>query len=583
MLIGAYLRVLAQKDAINKINLFPVPDQDTGSNLVRTLKGVYGVLEHVSFSDMASLRYEVLEGALTMAAGNAGIITTSFLGGFLETLSDDTTPAILVRSFAEGYTKAYASVQNPKTGTILDVMRTTSETINTLQNTTSIKVILESALKASQEALKTTESQMDVYRKSSVVDAGGLGFTLILEGFVEGYSNVNLRLPKVSKSNANSKVLIEITEQKFEVVSLLESLKTDRAIILNKLVPCGDCIDIVEVNDKMKIHIHTDQPNTVVDMMSGFGTVIHMKIVDMNVGENETDGSPKTSIGIVTDEGSALSLTYATENDIAIVPFQISWDEVENVSELKDMNIYEKMRHLRRKASVASLPKTSQPSTYAFIKAFKDQLQKYEHVVCIVTSSAVSGTFNSAMHARNQLSSDQKERIHIPDLHQALAGQTIIVRSAVDHIQKQYDIHTLLRHLTKIAKEVEVFGFGHDAYWVVKGGRLGSNKGKILTAIHDIGIQPIVGLKKGKLGLKSFAKRRSSMADMAYRYMMQKYDDSSSAYEVVIHHSDCPTEVSKLKDKLIHTQFTLVDEAVLSPIVGVHTGPDAIILGVYRK
>ncbi|MBP6994122.1 DegV family EDD domain-containing protein, partial [Candidatus Woesebacteria bacterium] len=576
MLIGGYLRVLSQKDQINKINLFPVPDQDTGSNLVRTLKGVYSVLEHVSFSDMASLRYEVLEGALTMAAGNAGIITTSFLGGFLETLTDDATPTILIRAFAEGYTKAYESVQNPKSGTILDVMRATSESISALHDTSSIKVVLEAALKASQEALKTTESQMDVYRKSSVVDAGGLGFTLLLEGFVKGYSNVSLHVPTVSHSNTNSKVLIEITEQRFEVVSLLESLKTDRETILSKLIPCGDCIDIVEVNDKMKIHIHTDQPNTVVDMISEFGSVVHMKTVDMNVGESEMSDDKKSSIGLVTDEGAALSLAYATANDIAVVPFQITWDEVSKDSDLEGMNFYEKMRHLRRNASAVSLPKTSQPSAYAFIKAFKDQLQKYDHVVCIVTSSAVSGTFNSALHARNQLSSDQKDRVHIPDVQQALAGQTLLVHAAVDHIQKQYDIHTLLRHLAKRAKEIDVFGFGHDAYWVVKGGRLGANKGKILTAIHDIGIQPIVGLKKGKLGLKSFAKRRSSIADMAYRYMMQKYGDAPGTYSVVIHHSDCPAEVTKVRDKLANTQFTIVDEAVLSPIVGVHTGPDAM-------
>ncbi len=584
MLIGAYLRVLSQKEKINKINLFPVPDQDTGNNLVRTLKGVYDVLEHVSFADLTTLRHEVLEGALTMAAGNAGIITTSFLGGFLDSFTDDViTSPMLIQAFSHGSVQAYASVQEPKTGTILDVMNFTAKKIKTLPSDTTIQSALESALLSAQESLKATESQMDVYRKSSIVDAGGLGFTFMLEGFIHGLTNTNLHAPSKSIVFKESKTLVEIVSQRYEVVALLEFLKKDKATILQELIPHGDCIDIVEVNSKMKIHIHTDHPNTVVDMMPEFGSILQMKTVDMNVGEVATDNTAQSNIGIVSDEGAAISLSYATEHDITLVPFQITWDDTEKFPEMQNMNIYEKMRFIRHKSSITSFPKTSQPSAYSFLKAFKDQLQKYQDVICIVTSSAVSGTYNSALHARNQLSSSQKERVHIPDLQQALGGQTLLVQALVDHIQKQYDVQSALRHLSTLAKEIDVFGFGHDAYWLVKGGRLGVNKAKVLTSMLKLGIQPVVGVKQGKLGVKGFAKRNSSMADMAFKYLMRKYGDTTDQYSVVIHHTDSRAEVIKLQEKLENSQFSIVDEALLAPILGVHIGPDAMVLAVCKQ
>ncbi len=583
MLIGAYLRVLSQKEKINKINLFPVPDQDTGNNLVRTLKGAYDVLEHVSFADLPTLRHEVLEGALTTAAGNAGIITTSFLGGFLDSFTDDEiTPPILIQAFSHGSTKAYGSVQEPKVGTILDVMRFTAEKVQRLPTDVSIQSVLESALISAKESLKATESKMDVYRKSSVVDAGGLGFTFMLEGFIHGLTNTNLHAPSKTVVFKKSKTLVEIVSQRYEVVSLLELLKKDKTTILQELIPHGDCIDIVEINNKMKIHIHTDHPNTVVDMMPDFGTILQMKTVDMNIGEDANNTS-QSNIGIVSDEGAAISLSYATEHDIALVPFQITWDDTEKFPEMKGMNIYEKMRFIRHKSSIISFPKTSQPSSYLFLKAFKDQLQKYQDVICIVTSSAVSGTYNSALHARNQLSSSQKERVHIPDLQQALGGQTLLVQALVDHRYKQYEVQSTIRHLTKLAKEIDVFGFGNDAYWLVKGGRLGVNKAKVLTTMLKLGIQPVVGVKQGKLGVKGFAKRRDSLADMAYKYLIQKYGDTADQYSVVIHHTDSREEVIKLQEKLENTQFSIVDEALLAPILGVHIGPDAMVLAVCRS
>jgi DegV family protein with EDD domain len=582
MLIGGYAHVLSKKEAVNKINLFPVPDQDTGSNLVRTLRGVYDAIYGRHFISMKDLTHEALEGALMCAAGNAGIITTSFLGGLFEPFADSEvdTPTLVV-GFTRGYERAYTSVQDPKAGTILDVMEFTSRQLNTLPKDATILYTFEKAVEYSQEALLKTKGKVPTYKKSEVVDAGGLGFVYLLEGFLFGLQNSHTMTVKTESKNGENigKPLSEIVNRRFEVVSILSDIQKEQTNIMQELTAYGDCIDVISINGKMKVHIHTDVPNTVKEKLNSWGEILHIKTVDMNEGES-TSGSG--SIGIITDEGSSIPLQYAAELDIAVVPFQFEWDQIKIDPKLADLNIYETMRQVRKTIGVSSPPKTSQPSIYAFVKSFKDHLQKYESVICITTSSKVSGTFNSALQARNQLSQAHKERVFIPDLQQALAGHAHLVRHAVKLVKKKYPVSELLRSLHTVAKDVQVFGFGSDAYWLMKGGRLGIKKAKALTMVLKMGIQPVVGVKGGKLGVHGFVKRRSSLAQMAYDYLRDKYD-TSEKYELIVHHADNPKELQKLKEFIKDSSFTIVQDAVLSPVAGIHIGPDSLVLAVCKR
>lgn len=581
MLIGGYINVASHKEAVNSINMFPVPDQDTGSNLTRTLRGVYDALNTKTFATMSDLTHEALEGALTAAAGNAGIITTSFLGGLLHLFSDEhINTSTFIQAFALGTDRAFKSVQEPKKGTILDVMQAVTRHLNSKQADISFVPMLEQIITVSKEALEQTQKHMAVYKKARVVDAGGLGFVYMLQGFLYGIQNQSIATQELTESTyTHKKPLIEITSRQFEVVGIVGDIRIDQSTVMSRLIDHGDSIDIVSVHDKMKIHIHTDHPHTIHTMLSDFGTILHIKTVDMNEGEGAKN---EGSIGIITDEGASIPLSYAIEHDIAVVPFQYEWEHIRKHKRLAHLHLYEQMRQVRKSIGYLHAPKTSQPSIYTFLKTFKDHLQKYEHVVCLTTSSRVSGTFNSALQAREQLSQAHKSRVFIPDLQQALPGHALLVHQAVACVQNRCSISELVNSLQKTAERVDVFGFGSDAYWLAKGGRLGTRKARALTMLLALGIQPVVGVKNGKLGVRGFVKRRESLAEMAFRYIKDTYGDGKK-YDVIVHHADNPAELKQLTKYLEGTSFSLIQDSLLSPVAGIHIGPDALIVGVLAK
>ncbi len=577
MLIGAYLNILNQKDEINRVNLFPVPDKDTGSNLVRTLRGVYEVITPNNFRDMEHLRHEALEGALVTSAGNAGIIVTSFLEGFLTSLEDVVFPHSLVSAFAVGSDHAFASVQQPKSGTILDVMRETAWGLRNSVISHNPSSVLLSAHTLAESSLSKTKTSTPVSLRGNVVDAGGLGFVLMLQGFIQGITRDDSSTFVVATNEVSEKSTITLQEKQHEVVALLGDVRASRKVILDTLAKHGDSIDIVELYGKMKIHIHTDNPAKVRQLLGGFGTLLETATVDMNEGEKASFAYSDTTIGIVVDEGASLSQDYITRHGICVVPFQFQWDSQPNLS---IENLYKTMRSVDRKDPSVILPRTSQPSPHSFLQAFRHELLKHKFVICILTSSLVSGTRNSAQHARNLLSKTERERVFIPDFRQALAGQTLLIRAAIEFIKHENNIEHVIEYLMQQAANIHVFGFGTDTFWLVKGGRMSTAISIITNILLHLSIQPVIGLRNGKLSAIGIARRKKSLADMAYHYLKNSYGVGNVNYDIVLHNSDVPDEVAKLKALLQNSQFNIVDSLTLSPIAGIHIGPGALIVAV---
>ncbi|MFA7142112.1 MAG: DAK2 domain-containing protein, partial [Candidatus Paceibacterota bacterium] len=183
MILFSCERIERDKEEINKINVFPVPDQDTGSNLSGTLNGVKEALNKKNFSNFKELGEACLEGALMAAQGNTGIIYTGYLVGFFDEIKENSkmNTLDLALSFEKGFKRAKDSIQNPQKGTILDVMSAFSvEFSKESEKSKDIVKNFEKALKKAHEALLNTTEQMPLLKKAGVVDAGGLGFLMIL-------------------------------------------------------------------------------------------------------------------------------------------------------------------------------------------------------------------------------------------------------------------------------------------------------------------------------------------------------------------------------------------------------------------
>lgn len=271
LLLGAD-QVIKNRDLINSINVFPVPDSDTGSNLEATFKGVKKVLTNSSHKKMSDLSKDVLDAAFNCSQGNSGLMMTSFLAGFLASLvGSEISDKDLAKAFERGAVAIKNSVENPKNGTILDVTDTFAKEFK--------KDSSEKALAAARSALIKTENKMKVLSDNHVVDAGALGFTLFLYGFFGekfDYSKIDIKKIKAQKLNF---------EFPYEVIFIVSNSNFEISDIKNMFHPMGDSLDIVQASEKIKIHIHTNEPDLVAQTAQLLGKIESIKTVDMRKEE----------------------------------------------------------------------------------------------------------------------------------------------------------------------------------------------------------------------------------------------------------------------------------------------------------
>ena len=265
MFVFAKDEIERKKEEINKINIFPVPDQDTGKNLLETLKGVVKVIEENKNKPFERFLEKILEGALISSQGNSGLIFTSFLAGFTEKLSflgEPVDAKKLSFGFEKGDQKAKESIEKPQEGTILDVISSFSFTFKKeMKKTRNILSLFKKALQKAHQALNETQKKLPILKKAGVVDAGALGMFLIFKGWFEG--------------------LLEKKILKYEVVLLIKNPKKNSKYFKKKFSLLGNSLEILKVKDFLKIHIHTNFPKKVIEVAKKEGEILDLKIENL--------------------------------------------------------------------------------------------------------------------------------------------------------------------------------------------------------------------------------------------------------------------------------------------------------------
>jgi dihydroxyacetone kinase-like predicted kinase len=446
MILFSCERVERDKEEINKINVFPVPDQDTGSNLSGTLNGVKDAIINKNFNNFRDLGDAALEGALMAAQGNTGIIYTGFMVGFFDDIKESSkiNTIDLSISFKKGFERAKDSIQNPQKGTILDVMEAFAEEF-TKESEKSKDIVknFEKAIKKAHKALLNTKEQMTILKKAGVVDAGGLGFLMILETYFDTLiENENPFSKKPTKKTIATKRLVQILTNRYEVVALMRDVSISESDMREKLKNLGDCLDIILVKDRVKIHIHTDDPYIVRDIIRTFGEEETMRIEDMArevVGEESV---VKNQIGIVTDEISGLNEKNIQHYKIESIPYKIDWN---GIDELKGETVAEKLKTAKEEGFKFS-PKVIPIDPKFFKEAFEKQLKTFKEVLCITSSNSYFNTYDIALKGREMLEKG-KDRVYIFDSKNIGAGQAIIILKAIDLINEQKNIEIIIEEL----------------------------------------------------------------------------------------------------------------------------------------
>ena len=576
MLLFSSERIERDKEQINKINVFPVPDQDTGNNLSATLEGIKSNIEDKNFESIAELSDSVLDGALTSAQGNTGIIYTGFLAGFFPCIAEEKEVSAekMGIAFEKGYERARESIQDPKEGTMLDVIKAFALAIKDYSK--KEKDIVKNfyfALEKANEALLDTPNKMEVLKRAGVVDAGGLGFLMILETYLDTLKEQE-EDPFVIKTKQGTEIMkpkrfIQILSNRYEVVALLDNGYCDEKQIREKLDPLGNCLDIIKIKNRTKIHIHTDMPYEVRDIIKKMGNIENLRIEDMAKEVTGQKSVENVSIGMVIDERAGLSPKIISHYDIEVIPLRIIWEEGENVA---GENVCQRIKEAKEKG-ISSCPKIEPILPEFFMESYKTQLQKFDDVLCIVSSSALSNNYDSALKGRDLLSEEEKNHVHVIDSKNISAGQSILILEAIEMIAEQRKIEEIVRKIDKTIDKVNLYCIVEKNDWWNKEKKSWLKK-KTRYSLGEMRNGKIVHIENVK---------NTEFAEAIFRKIeknSKKEIKNGKRIRAVIAHGDNLEEAEKLKKLLKGIKKTDISFInITDPVTSINACPQSLLVG----
>jgi len=260
-------RIIANKDLLDRINVFPVPDLDAGSNLAATMRGVIRGL-NLSKPSLVMVSSTIASSALAGARGNSGVIMAQFFQGLREGIADQIQISVthFVEAAKRAATRAREALANPQEGTILTVMSDFADHIaRNAERLSDFLSLLEEGLQTARRSLAETTDRLAVLRKAGVVDAGALGFVNFLEGFVES----------LECSEEEEAVAVEVLERDFDIATgyvpecvdfryctegILIGEGIDRMALKQRLTQFGDSVVVAGTEQEVHVHVHTNAP-----------------------------------------------------------------------------------------------------------------------------------------------------------------------------------------------------------------------------------------------------------------------------------------------------------------------------------
>src|SRR5574343_268467 len=428
-LISGARRVIAQRDLLNKINVFPVPDGDTGSNMAFTLGNILtGALSRKAHSTGELLR-RVSEHAIDGARGNSGAILAQFFTGISERIG----PARVASLEQMG-----------------QAIRHGADT--------------------ARQALANTPNQLPVLQKAGVVDAGAQGFVDLLEGVYQFILDGDIDLDDVAEndcadlelSQAHGELAEGDPEHRWCSECLILGEGLDRSGLRAAVGDLGaSCVVIAGSSSRIRLHAHVGDPKTLFDTASRFGRIEGTKADDMHAQARTATGDK--SVVVITDSSADLPANIAESLNVHCVPLRLSFGETDYLDKvgLSTAEFYRKLR------TELVLPKTSQPSPGDFRRQFEFLLSHHPHVVYVGLSRAVSGTLQSAETAAKRGHAD---RIHLFDSANAAGGQGLLVMAAAEAARAGRTPEQIIAQLESLRPLTETWACTAESNYAVRVG-----------------------------------------------------------------------------------------------------------------
>jgi DAK2 domain fusion protein YloV len=281
---GALDSLEQSRARIDDLNVYPVPDGDTGTNLALTVRGVVGALERTTATDRAALARETTRAALMSARGNSGVILSQIVRGAADALgSAETVDAgTVAHAFRRASDEAYRAVRKPVEGTMLTVIRELADAAEQEAAGLAPTELVTRLVERGDEAVARTREQLDVLREAGVVDAGGAGLVELLRGLAAAAAGEPLPEAPTLEEPTVEAIHQEPSRYRYCTSFVVEGEELDTEALEAEVEKLGDSLLVVGDREALKVHVHTDDPGAALSLGTRAGTIEAVEIADMH-------------------------------------------------------------------------------------------------------------------------------------------------------------------------------------------------------------------------------------------------------------------------------------------------------------
>lgn len=564
--------VVKKRKALNDINVFPVPDGDTGNNLVFTMQTISR--ESKAQDSFQATLDSISDSALIGARGNSGVIFAQFVNGLRSASKGKDQVALdeFSEMALESVKHTYSSISNPVEGTMISVIKDWANSLKqTLQAAKNIKEFFLVAYAIAEQSLEKTKEQLAVLKKNDVVDSGALGFVLFLKGVNSYFNN------EVIDEQVHEVLEFEDTHEFDEKINyryctegLVSHEQQDESNIKEALKPYGDSLIVVMGAKMFRIHIHTNTPEKVFSELNRFGKVINQKVDDM-IGDISLSKS-KLGTVIVTDSIADIDQQYIKDNNVVVIPLNIN---IDNVIYFDKLTINNRILFDLIDKSL-EYPTTATPSIKYINDLFAKLLLKHKNILVITVSSNLSATHN-VIKKEVDLLVEKGSNIKLIDSMTNSVAQGLLVKRAVELLKNNHNIDEIESILNQEKHKSEILVCLETFKYATMSGRLPKAIGKVGMFF---GIRPIMSIdEKGKGTAFGFGLSKKSITKKIVKHIKKDLEGKGIKEYALIH---CLNESLLEEYKRIFTDIIgkePVYTAEVSSATAIHSGKGTVAIG----
>lgn len=576
-MISGAKNVVVNEQNLNKMNVFPVPDGDTGTNLSLTMNSI--IQQAKRQDDAFQTMSDIAQLSIDNAYGNSGMIFAQYFNGLANAISSKThlNPNELIEGFKQAAHHAFDSVAHPKEGTILTVMKTWAQSLeSSLED--DFEHGLEASLEILQDAVGKTKQQLKILKDNNVVDAGAQAFYFFVEGIVRFIKSKTLddlqfqaaRLDLITEMTPS----LEVGDYRYCAQYLIESSRSSSEW-MTVLDANSDSLVINQNDRHLSLHLHTNVPHEVMATLVKDAKVLSHKVDDMWM-QAQLIHAKKAKTVILTDSIADLPQSVKDSHHCVVLPLNLILDSVVYMDKLSlsSEQFYAKLDEAKLN------PSSSQASPQQIERLLNQVLPHYDEIIGIFVSSKMSGTYHNVQKVIQKMALTNK-RIALIDSKTNSIAQGLLVKEALRLKDEGMEFDSLVKEIQTLIPRLRIFVSVKDLKYMLKGGRVSKVTGFILSKLK---LQPVISIDTEGKGIIPYKSLTQKSAVKSILKQVKKDLKTTGIEKYGLVYADNPRDLDDFKQKLQHLTHKEPDYIeTISPIIGLNAGKGAFAIGYILK